>query len=76
MSSGSDDARHTEAMELFRLAYEHQVRGELEEAITLYKKIVEVARKEGDETTNHMFREILKQEEEHHDTFSTLLEAI
>ena len=45
-------------------------------AIALYKKIVEVARKEGDETTNHMFREILKQEEEHHDTFTTLLEAI
>lgn len=45
-------------------------------AITLYKKIVEVARKEGDETTNRLFREILQQEEEHHDTFSTLLEAI
>ena len=45
-------------------------------AIALYKKIVEVARKEGDETTNRLFREILQQEEEHHDTFSTLLEAI
>jgi bacterioferritin len=45
-------------------------------AITLYKKIIEVARKEGDETTNRLFREILQQEEEHHDTFSTLLEAI
>jgi len=45
-------------------------------AITLYKKIIETARKEGDETTNHLFREILKQEEEHHDTFTTLLEAI
>ena len=45
-------------------------------AITLYKKIVEVARKEGDETTNRLFREILQQEEEHHDTFTTLLEAI
>jgi len=45
-------------------------------AVILYKKIVEIARKEGDETTNRLFREILQQEEEHHDTFSTLLEAI
>lgn len=47
-----------------------------EEAIKLYKQVVEVARKEGDETTNRLFREILQQEEEHHDTFTTLLEAI
>jgi bacterioferritin len=45
-------------------------------AITLYKKIVEKARKEGDETTNHLFREILRQEEDHHDTFSTLFEDL
>jgi bacterioferritin len=43
-------------------------------AIDLYRKIVEQARKEGDETTNRLFREILQQEEEHHDTFTTLLE--
>ena len=47
-----------------------------EEAIKLYKQVVEVARKEGDETTNRLFREILQQEEGHHDTFTTLLEAI
>ncbi len=47
-----------------------------ENAINLYKKIVEQARKEGDETTNRLFREILQQEEEHHDTFTTLLEEI
>jgi len=47
-----------------------------EGAIKLYKQIVEVARKEGDETTNRIFREILEQEEEHHDTFTTLLEDL
>jgi bacterioferritin len=47
-----------------------------EGAITLYKKIIDVARKEGDEVTNHLFREILTDEEEHHDVFSTLLEEI
>jgi bacterioferritin len=45
-------------------------------AIDLYRKIVEQARKEGDETTNRLFREILEQEEDHHDTFSTLLEDL
>lgn len=47
-----------------------------EGAITLYKQIVEVARKAGDETTNRLFREILQQEEDHHDTFTTLLEDL
>lgn len=47
-----------------------------ENAINLYKKIVEQARKENDETTNRLFREILQQEEDHHDTFSTLLEGL
>jgi bacterioferritin len=45
-------------------------------AITLYKQIVEQARKENDETTNRLFREILQQEEDHHDTFTTLLEDL
>jgi bacterioferritin len=47
-----------------------------EGAIVLYKKIIEVSRKDGDEVTNHLFREILSDEEGHHDTFSTLLEEI
>ena len=47
-----------------------------EEAITLYKEIVECARKECDETTNRIFREILEEEEAHHDTFISLLEEI
>ncbi|MDH5406850.1 MAG: ferritin-like domain-containing protein, partial [Candidatus Aminicenantes bacterium] len=38
-----------------------------EGAIELYKKIIEKARKEGDETTHRLFRQILADEEEHHD---------
>lgn len=47
-----------------------------EGAIKLYRQIVELARKEGDETTNRLFRQILSDEEEHHDTFTSLLEEI
>jgi bacterioferritin len=47
-----------------------------EEAITLYKQIIEVARTEGDDTTGHLFRGILQEEEDHHDTFTTLLEDL
>jgi bacterioferritin len=53
-----------------------QDRKDEEGAIELYKKIIEVARREGDEVTNHLFREILSDEEDHHDTFMTLLEEI
>jgi bacterioferritin len=45
-------------------------------AIELYKKIVEQATKEGDVTTAFMFKGILEQEEDHHDTFTTLLEDL
>jgi bacterioferritin len=45
-------------------------------AIELYTKIIEMARKEGDEVTNLMFRHILEEEEDHHDTFTTLLEEV
>ena len=44
-----------------------------EEAITLYKTIIKLAATEGDETTRLLFEEILSEEEEHHDTFTTLL---
>jgi len=47
-----------------------------EGAIKLYGQIVELTRKEGDEVTNRLFREILQDEEDHHDTFTTLLEEI
>jgi bacterioferritin len=46
------------------------------DAIELYKRIVEQALKEGDITTAHMFREILEEEEEHHDLFTTMLEEV
>ena len=45
-------------------------------AITLYKDIIALANKEGDVTTAHLFREILEQEEDHHDTFTTLAEEV
>jgi len=47
-----------------------------ENAINLYKKIVEQAKKEGDVTTAFMFKGILEQEEDHHDTFTTLMEDL
>jgi len=47
-----------------------------EGAIELYKQTINVAREEGDETTKRLFRQILSDEEEHHDTFTSLLEEI
>jgi bacterioferritin len=46
-----------------------------EEAITLYRDIIKVATDEGDITTRRLFEEILSQEEEHHNEFTTLLEG-
>jgi len=45
-----------------------------EEAIAFYKQIIKVAGGEGDSTTRRLFEEILSAEEEHHDTFTKLLE--
>jgi len=45
-------------------------------AIDLYKKIIEMALKEDDVTTAFLFKQILQQEEDHHDTFTTLMEEI
>jgi len=47
-----------------------------EEAITLYKKVIEQAQKEADVTTAFIFKEILEDEEEHHDLFTTMLEEV
>jgi bacterioferritin len=47
-----------------------------ENAMRLYREIIELARKEGDEVTNLMFRHILEDEENHHDTFTTLMEDL
>jgi bacterioferritin len=45
-------------------------------AIELYKEIVGVAQKEGDVTTAFIFKQILEDEEDHHDTFTTLIEDL
>ncbi len=47
-----------------------------EEGIRLYKRIMDQAQKEGDVTTAFIIKEILEVEEEHHDLFTTMLEAI
>jgi bacterioferritin len=43
-------------------------------AIDLYREIIKLAEKEGDYTTKRLFEAILSTEEDHHNTFSTLLE--
>lgn len=47
-----------------------------EGAIELYKIIIDLAQKEGDVTTAFIFKQILEDEEEHHDTFTTLAEGL
>ncbi len=47
-----------------------------EEAIIMYKEIIQMATKEGDITTAFIFKEILEDEEEHHDLFTTMLEEV
>ena len=43
------------------------------EAITLYKQVIKTAEEEGDIVTRRLFEEILADEEEHENTFKTLL---
>lgn len=45
-----------------------------EEAIAMYKEIMDIAQKEGDVATREIFEEIEEEEEEHHDFFTSLLE--
>jgi len=47
-----------------------------EGAIKLYKEILDLAWKEGDHTTHKLVRGVLSDEEEHHDTFISLLEEV
>ncbi|HEX7400943.1 MAG TPA: ferritin-like domain-containing protein [candidate division Zixibacteria bacterium] len=47
-----------------------------EGAITLYRQIINLAQEEKDITTARLFEDILEDEEEHHDTFTSLLEGI
>ena len=54
---------------------EQDIRDE-EGAIELYRKIIDLAEREGDRGTAELFRHILLDEEDHHDTFTTLAEEI
>lgn len=45
-----------------------------EDAIKLYREIIKLADKESDYTTKKLFEQILADEENHHNTFRTLLE--
>ncbi len=45
-----------------------------EDAIVLYREIIALAAKEGDVVTRKLFESILSEEEDHHNTFGTLLE--
>lgn len=47
-----------------------------ETAISLYKATIATAQKEGDTTTARLFEKILEDEEEHHDTFTSILEEM
>lgn len=47
-----------------------------ENAINLYKQIIAQARSENDETTAFIFEGILRDEEEHHDFFTSLMEEL
>jgi bacterioferritin len=46
------------------------------EAVVMYRQIIELATKEHDVTTAFIFKEILEDEEEHHDLFTTMLEEV
>ncbi len=46
-----------------------------EGAIKLYREIIALAAKENDVVTRKLFEDILSQEEDHHNQFSTLLEG-
>lgn len=53
-----------------------QDRKDEEGAIAHYKRIIKKAWEEGDHTTHRLVRQILSDEEDHHDTFVSLLEEI
>ncbi len=52
---------------------ENDVKAE-EEAIALYKEIIKLASAEDDTSTRKLFEDILREEEDHHNTFTGLLE--
>ena len=54
---------------------ENDVQAEVE-AVEMYRKIIKMASDEGDITTAFIFKEILEDEEDHHDLFTTMLEEV
>ena len=54
---------------------EYDVQAEIE-AVEMYRKIIALATTEGDVTTAFIFKEILEDEEGHHDIFTTMLEEV
>ena len=53
---------------------DNDIKAELE-AIELYREVIAVAKAEKDNTTKFIFEEILEQEEDHHDFFTSLKEG-
>ncbi len=47
-----------------------------EGGISLYRDIIETAAKDGDLVTRRLFEDIVAEEEDHHDTFTSLLEDL
>lgn len=47
-----------------------------EGAIELYREVIATAERDNDIVTARMFQEILEDEEEHHDTFTSILEGM
>jgi bacterioferritin len=54
---------------------ENDVQAEVE-AVEMYRTIIKMASDEGDITTAFIFKEILEDEEDHHDLFTTMLEEV
>lgn len=52
---------------------QNDIRAE-EEAIAMYRDIIKLAAEEGDITTRKLFEDILREEEDHHNTFTNMLE--
>ena len=71
---GKPTTRPTEIKVGENLAEMMQINAALEAgAIDLYRKIIAKADAEGDTVTSNMFQEILADEEDHHNTFVSLL---
>ena len=66
---------HIEVGNSLKEFIELDVKAEVE-AVEMYKQIIELATKERAVTTAFIFKEILEDEEDHHDLFTTMLEEV